>query len=159
MLRRLLPTAACACLVAGCGGSGGSGADRRDPPKPRVDPARAADQLALRCGLARPVPGKVPAIVPEGILPPGSYIVRGRRSGASARATILMPLGFVAASQALAANAERSGFKVIFSEQELLEAEVYLSGAGGLVKFRIYGSRQCPDSASQALFERSYTEG
>ena len=34
-----------------------------------------------------------------------------------------------------------------------------MSSPGGLIKFRIYGSRQCPDSASQVLFERSYTEG
>lgn len=153
MLRRLTPLA-CAFALAACGGG-----EERERPKPRVDPARAADDLAVRCGLARPVPGEVPAIVPEGILPPGSFIARGRRSGASARATILLPLGFAAARQVLSDNAQRSGFKVIFSEQELLEAEVYMSGAGGLVKFRIYGSRQCPDTASQALFERSYTEG
>lgn len=153
---RRLAALLCLLLLAGCGG--GETAKRERPPA-GVDPARAADELALRCGLARPVPEEVPAIVPEGLLPPGSYIVRGRRSGSSARATILMPLGFGAAHQALAANAKRAGFKVIFSEQEPLEAEVYLSGAGGLVKFRIYGSRQCPDGASQALFERSYTEG
>jgi hypothetical protein len=144
------------CVLAGCGGGSG---ERADPPEPRADPARAADELAIRCGLARPVPGEVPAIVPEGILPQGAYIARGRRSGSSARATILMPLGFAAARATLAENAERAGFKVIFSEQELLEAEVYMSGPGGLVKFRIYGSRQCPEAASQALFERSYTEG
>ena len=154
MLRRLLPIAS-ACVLCACGGSD-------EPPErrtPRVDPARTADELAIRCGLARPVPGEVPAIVPEGILPPGAYIARGRRTGSSARATILLPLGFAAARETLSVNAEKVGFKVIFSEQELLEAEVYMSGPGGLIKFRIYGSRQCPDTASQALFERSYTEG
>ena len=146
---------AVACLaMGGCGGD----EDPRDV-KPRIDPAQTADDLAIRCGLARPVPGEVPAIVPEGLLPAGSYIARGRRTGSSARATILLPLGFTEAHRVLAANAERAGWSVIFSEQELLEAEVYMSSPGGIVKFRIYGSRQCPDSASQVLFERSYTEG
>lgn len=144
---------ALAATLAGCGQG------EQERPRRAVDPARAADELALRCGLVRPVPGAVPAIVPEGLLPPGSYIIKGRRTGSSARATILLPMGYTAAMAALSANAEKSGFKVIFSETELLEAEVYLSGAGGLVKFRIYGSQRCPDSASQALFERSYTEG
>ncbi len=152
--RGLILIVAVACL-AGCGG--GDAEPRAK--KPRVDPARAADDFAIRCGLARPVPGEVPAIVPEGLLPPGSYIARARRTGSSARATILLPLGFSAAHQTLSANAEKGGFSVIFSEQELLEAEVYMSGPGGLIKFRIYGSRQCPDTASQALFERAYTEG
>ena len=142
-----------ACLAVGCG----SGEER--PAKPKPDPARAADEMAIRCGLARPVPGEVPAIVPEGLLPPGSFIARARRTGSSARATILLPLGFGAAHQTLSANAEKAGYEVIFSEQELLEAEVYMSSPGGLIKFRIYGSRQCLDSASQVLFERSYTEG
>ena len=142
-----------ACLVAGCGGG------EKRAPAPTVDPARAADEFAVRCGLARPVPGEVAAIVPEGLLPPGSFIARARRTASSARATILLPMGFGAAHQTLSANAEKAGFSVIFSEQELLEAEVYLSGPGGIMKFRIYGSRQCPDTASQALFERSYTEG
>ena len=149
-----MPFLAAACLAAGCGG----GSEPREP-KPRVDPARSADELAIRCGLARPVPGKVPAIVPEGLLPPGSFIARARRTGSSARATILLPIGFTAAHQTLSANAKKAGFSVIFSEQELLEAEVYMSTPGGLVKFRIYGSRQCPETASQVLFERSYTEG
>lgn len=151
---RLLPLSLCACLLAACGGS-----DAPPQRKARVDPARAADELAIRCGLARPVPGEIPAIVPEGLLPAGSYIVRGRRTGSSARATILMPLGFSVAHQTLAANAAKAGFKVIFSEQELLEAEVYMSGPGGIIKFRVYGSRRCPEGASQALFERAYTEG
>ena len=142
-----------AVLLAGCGGG------EKRPAKPKPDPARAADEMAIRCGLARPVPGEVPAIVPEGLLPPGSFIARARRTGSSARATILLPLGFGAAHQTLSANAEKAGYSVIFSEQELLEAEVYMSSPGGLIKFRIYGSRQCPDSASQVLFERSYTEG
>ncbi len=146
---------AAACLAGGCGEDG----DGAEPSKPKVDPARVADDLAIRCGLARPVPGEVPAIVPEGLLPPGSYIARARRTGSSARATILLPIGFGEAHQTLAANAKKAGLSVIFSEQELLEAEVYMSGPGGLVKFRIYGSRQCPEAASQALFERSYTEG
>jgi hypothetical protein len=153
---RLPSLLAVACLAtAGCGGDG----DAKGAPKPRVDPARAADQLAVRCGLARPEPGAVPAIVPEGLLPPGSYIARARRTDSSARATILLPMGFVDAHATLSANAEKAGYSVIFSEQELLEAEVYMSSPGGLVKFRIYGSRLCPDSASQVLFERSYTEG
>lgn len=156
MLRRLPPLIAAVCLAAGCGGDAGGAAER---PKPAPDPARAADEMAVRCGLARPVPGRIPAIVPEGLLPPGAFIAQGRRTGSSARATILLPLGFAQAHRTLAANAERAGYSVIFSEQELLEAEVYISSPGGLVKFRIYGSRQCPDSASQALFERSYTEG
>ena len=142
-----------ALLLAGCGGG-----DKR-PAEPKLDPARVADEMAVRCGLARPVPGEVPAIVPEGLLPPGSFIARARRTGSSARATILLPLGFGAAHRTLAANAEKAGYTVIFSEQELLEAEVYMSSPGGLIKFRVYGSRQCPDSASQVLFERSYTEG
>ena len=141
------------CLVAGCGDG------EKPPAKPRLDPVRAADEMAIRCGLARPVPGEVPAIVPEGLLPPGSFIARARRTGSSARATILLPIGFVAAHQTLSANAQKAGYSVIFSEQELLEAEVYMSSPGGLIKFRIYGSRQCPDSASQVVFERSYTEG
>ena len=144
-----------AAVVAGCVGDG----PERERPRRVVDPARTADALAIRCGLVRPVPGEVPAIVPDGLLPPGSYIVKGKRTGSAARATILLPLGYAAAMQTLSTNAQKSGFEVIFSETELLEAEVYLSGPGGLVKFRIYGSRQCPDSASQALFERSYTEG
>jgi hypothetical protein len=142
-----------ACLVVGCG------TGDAPPAKPKLDPASAAEEMAIRCGLARPVPGEVPAIVPEGLLPPGSFIARARRSGSSARATILLPLGFGAAHQTLAANAAKAGYKVIFSEQELLEAEIYLSSPGGLIKFRIYGSRQCPETASQVLFERSYTEG
>lgn len=157
MLRRL-PTllAVTVLLPAGCGG-GGSGDAK--PPAPKVDSAQGADELAVRCGLARPVPGEVPGVVPEGLLPPGSFVARARRTGSSARATILLPIGFQEAHRVLAANAERAGYSVIFSEQELLEAEVYLSGPGGLAKFRVYGSRRCPDSASQALFERSYTEG
>ena len=143
-------------LLAGCGGGGG---DEDRGSRKVVDPIRTADELAIRCGLARPVPEKVPAIVPEGLLPPGSYIARGRRSQSSARATILLPLGYTAAHQTLSANGEKAGFKVIFTEIEPLEAEIYLSGAGGLIKFRLYGSRQCPEAASQALFERSYTEG
>ena len=155
MRRRVLITLfAAAGLAAGCGGEGEPKAA-----KPKLDPARTADDLAIRCGLSRPVPGEVPAIVPEGLLPPGSYIARARRTGSSARATILLPLGFSAAHQTLSANAEKAGFSVIFSEQELLEAEVYMSSPGGIMKFRIYGSRQCPDGASQVLFERSYTEG
>ena len=155
MRRRVLITVvAAACAAAGCGGD-----DEPKAAKPKLDPARAADEFAIRCGLARPVPGEVPAIVPEGLLPPGSYIARARRTGSSARATILLPLGFSAAHQTLSANAEKAGFSVIFSEQELLEAEVYMSSPGGIMKFRIYGSRQCPDTASQVLFERSYTEG
>lgn len=156
-MRLALPLLLVAAVLAACGGDGRPAAKPAKQAAP--DPARAADELAARCGLARPVPEKVPAIVPDGILPPGAYIVRGRRSGSSARATILLPLGFADAHRTLAANAAKSGFKVIFSEQEPLEAEVYLSGPGGLVKFRIYGSRQCPDTASQALFERAYTEG
>jgi hypothetical protein len=152
-VRKLLPVVLLFVLV-GCGGSG-----EDKPPRKVADPASTADELAIRCGLVRPVPGKVPAIVPEGLLPPGSYIARGRRTGSSARATILLPIGYTLAHQTLAANAGKAGFKVIFSEIEPLEAEVYLSGAGGLIKFRLYGSRQCPDTASQALFERSYTEG
>ncbi len=153
-MRLRLPLLLILFAVAGCGGGGDAPPERK-----AANPARTADDLAIRCGLIRPVPGEVPAIVPEGLLPPGSFIARARRTGSSARATILLPLGYVAAHQALANNAEKAGFKVIFSETELLEAEVYLSGAGGLVKFRLYGSRQCPDTASQALFERSYTEG
>jgi hypothetical protein len=150
---RLARLLAIALLASGCGGE-----EKREA-RPRVDPAIAADELAVRCGLARPVPGEVPAIVPEGLLPPGSYIARARRTESSARATILLPIGFAAAHATLSANAKRAGYSVIFSEQELLEAEVYMSSPGGLVKFRIYGSRLCPDSASQVLFERSYTEG
>lgn len=149
-----------AAVLAGCGGGDGS-ASAPAAPKPQraaPDPARAADELAIRCGLVRPVPGEVPAIVPEGILPAGSFIARARRTDSAARATILLPIGFSEAHQTLSANANRTGFKVIFSETEALDAEVYLSGPGGLMKFRIYGSRQCAD-ASQALFERSYTEG
>lgn len=149
---------AVSAVLGGCGGGDAPDAEHVQPRRV-ADPARAADELAVRCGLVRPVPGEVPAIVPEGLLPPGSYIVKGKRTGSAARATILLPLGFDTAMRTLSANAERAGFKVIFSETELLEAEVYLSGPAGLVKFRIYGSRQCPDSASQALFERSYTEG
>lgn len=156
MLRRLPPLLAAACLAAGCGGDAG-GAERRAKPAP--DPARTAGELAARCGLSRPVPAPVPAVVPEGLLPPGAFIAQARRTGSSARATILLPLGFVAAHRVLAENAERAGYSVIFSETELLEAEVYMSSPGGLVKFRIYGSRRCPDSASQVLFERAYTEG
>jgi hypothetical protein len=107
----------------------------------------------------RPTPGKVPAIVPEGILPPGSYIARGRRTSAAARATILIPMGLTVAHQTLSVNANKTGFKVIFTEQEAFDSEIYLSGPAGLIKFRLYGSRTCPDTASQALFERSYTEG
>lgn len=143
-----------AAALAGCGAG-----ERDERPRPAAKPPATADDLAIRCGLLRPAPGEVEAIVPEGLLPSGSFIAQARRSGSSARATILLPMGFQAAQRALAENAPRAGFKVIFSEQEPLEAEVYLSGSGGLVKFRIYASRQCPDSASQALFERAYTEG
>jgi hypothetical protein len=143
-------------LTAGCGGEGAATpvVKRRAP-----DPAQIADALAIRCGLLRPVPGTVPAIVPPGLLPVGSYIAKGRRTGSAARATILLPIGPALAMQTIAGNAPKAGFEVIFSETEPGEAEVYLSGPGGLVKFRMYGSRQCPEAATQALFERSYTEG
>lgn len=158
MCRTAILSLLAAVAFTGCGGGDGS-TPAKAKKRPAVDPAQAADQMAIRCGLVRPVPGEVPAIVPEGILPPGAYIARGRRTDSAARATILLPLGFEAAHATLSANANKTGFKVIFSEQEPLEAEIYLSGPAGLIKFRIYGSRQCPDSASQALFERSYTEG
>ena len=159
MRRPFLLLCIAAAVASGCGGEESGGEPAPAKKRPAVDPAVAADELAVRCGLVRPTPGKVPAIVPDGILPPGAYIARGKRTGSAARATILLPLGFAEAQQVLSANANKTGFKVIFSEQEPLDAEVYLSGPAGLIKFRIYGSPRCPDSASQALFERSYTEG
>jgi hypothetical protein len=157
MARRLAAVLLAAVLLAGCGDA----ADGKPEQKRRraPDPAQAADQLAIRCGLLRPEPGTVPAIVPPGLLPPGAYIAKGRRTGSAARATILMPIGVTLALQTISSNATKAGFEVIFSEQEPGEAEVYLSGPGGLVKFRMYGSRTCPEAATQALFERSYTEG
>jgi hypothetical protein len=157
-MRRCVALLLAAALLAGCGDAADG---KPDPPRKRAapDPARVADELAIRCGLLRPVPGTVPAIVPPGLLPQGAFIAKGRRTGSAARATILMPIGVTLALQTIAANATKAGFEVIFSEQEPGEAEVYLSGPGGLVKFRMYGSRTCPEAATQALFERSYTEG
>src|SRR5688500_15360582 len=109
-VRRAIPMLLVASLAAGCGG-----ADKPSP-APKPNPARTADELAIRCGLARPVPGEVPGIVPEGLLPPGSFVARARRTGSSARATILLPLGFTDAHRTLSANAEKAGFSVIFSE-------------------------------------------
>lgn len=151
-----------AAVAAGCGGGEERGAPDAGPvvSPAAVDDARAAaDALAERCGLVRPVAGTPMDIVPREIVPPGAYVARGRRSGSSARATILLPLGLVPALEDLRRRARSAGYKVVFAENEGFEAEVYLSGPGGLVKFRLFRSATCPDEASQATFERSYTEG
>ena len=148
--------------LAGCGDEPGTGAAGPTPTASAAaggDARAVADALAERCGLVRPVPGTPMDIVPTALVPPGAYVARGRRSGSAARATVLLPLGLVAALEDIGKRAQPAGYKVAFKENEGVEAEIYLSGPGGLVRFRLFRSAACPDEASQATFERSYTEG